>query len=131
VAPLAAAKPAWVVRLAEARVASSDPWLRLKTTERQLYDAARAALPEGVDELVFLNERDEVCEGTITNVFLDLGDALLTPPVACGLLPGVLRADLLARGACREAVLLPGDLARGRLLVGNALRGLIPARLVP
>jgi 4-amino-4-deoxychorismate lyase len=130
-APLPAAKPPWVVRLAEARVASSDPWLRLKTTERRLYDASRAALPEGVDELVFLNERGEVCEGTITNVFLDLGDGLLTPPVACGLLPGVLRAELLASRACREAVLAPADLKRGRLLVGNALRGLIPARLGP
>jgi 4-amino-4-deoxychorismate lyase len=130
-APLPAAKPAWVVRLAEARVASSDSWLRLKTTERRLYDAARATLPEGIDELVFLNERGEICEGTITNVFLDLGEGLLTPPVACGLLPGVLRAELLASGACREAVLLPADLERGRLLVGNALRGLIPARLGP
>lgn len=130
-APLPAAKPAWVVRVAEARVASSDPWLRLKTTERRLYDAARAALPESVDEIVFLNERGEVCEGTITNVFLDLGPGLLTPPVACGLLPGVLRAELLARRACREAALAPADLARGRLFVGNALRGLVPARLAP
>jgi 4-amino-4-deoxychorismate lyase len=128
-APLPATKPEWVVRVAEARVASADPWLRLKTTERRLYDAARASLPEGADEVVFLNERGEVCEGTITNVFLDLGGDLLTPPAACGLLPGVLRAELLASRICREAVLAPADLARGRLFVGNALRGLIPARL--
>ena len=79
--------------------------------------------------MAFLNERGEVSEGTITNVFLDLGGDLLTPPATCGLLPGVLRAELLASRICREAVLAPADLARGRLFVGNALRGWIPARL--
>ena len=54
---------------------------------------------------------------------------MLTPPLTSGLLPGVLRQSLLDQGAAREAVLLPGDLERGDLFMGNALRGLIPARL--
>ncbi len=128
-APLPAAKPEWRVRLAEARLRSGDPWLRVKTTERRAYDAARLALPDGVDEAVFLNERGAVCDGTITNVFLERAGKLVTPPLSCGLLPGVLRAELLADGRCREAELGPDDLRRGRLLVGNSLRGLIPARL--
>ncbi|MFN7053160.1 MAG: aminotransferase class IV, partial [Gemmobacter sp.] len=85
-----------------------------------------AALPDGVEELIFLNERDEVCEGTITNLFFDRGQGICTPPRACGLLPGVLRAGLIAEG-CREEVLPAEDLPRVRLWVGNALRGLIPA----
>jgi len=128
-APLAPGKAAWALRLADERVESRDPWLRLKSSQRQRYAAARAALPPDVDEAVFLNERGEVCEGTITNVFADLGGGLVTPPLACGLLPGVLRAEMLARGTCSEAVLRAGDLSRARLFVGNALRGLIPARL--
>jgi para-aminobenzoate synthetase/4-amino-4-deoxychorismate lyase len=52
---------------------------------------------------------------------------LLTPPLASGALPGVLREQLLAAGQAVEAVLLPDDLAQGFLL-GNALRGLIPVR---
>ncbi|HRO13059.1 aminotransferase class IV, partial [Amaricoccus sp.] len=90
----------------------------------------RAALPTGVDEAVLLNERGEVAEGTITSVFLDLGDGLVTPPLAAGALPGVLRAELLATGACREERVPGAALGRGRLFVGNSLRGLIPARLV-
>lgn len=128
--PLQPDRPPWTVAVAAARLDSRDPWLRLKTSRRPAYDAARAALPPGVDELVFLNERDEVCEGSITTVFLDRGEGLVTPPLGCGLLPGVLRAELLARGAAREAVLGADDLASGTLYVGNALRGLIPARLV-
>jgi 4-amino-4-deoxychorismate lyase len=130
-APLAAGKPVWTLAIAAPRLRSDDPWLRLKTTERRLYDATRAALPDGVDEVVFLNERGEACEGTITSLFADLGAGCVTPPLACGLLPGVLRAELLATGACREALLSEADLRRARLYVGNSLRGLIPARLPP
>jgi 4-amino-4-deoxychorismate lyase len=130
VAPLGPVKACWTVCIAGERLESADPWLRLKSTERRRHDAARAALLPGADEAVLLNERGEVCEGTITNVFADLGDGLVTPPLACGLLPGVLRAELLEAGACREAVLRPSDLGRARLFVGNSLRGLIPARLV-
>ncbi|WP_199257527.1 aminotransferase class IV family protein [Paracoccus binzhouensis] len=126
-APLPQSRPEWRLALAGTRLRSDDPWLRLKTTRRGHYDAARAALPEGIEEAVFLNERGEVCDGTITTVFFDRGRGLCTPPLSCGLLPGVLRAGMLAAGACREDVLTAEDLPHVRLWVGNALRGLIPA----
>ena len=122
-AALPPAKAEWRVGLAEARLRSGDPWLRVKSTRREVYDQARANLPEGLDEVLFLNERGEVCDGSITTVFFDRGQGLRTPPLSSGLLPGVLRADQ----ACPEEVLPAGDLPCVRLWVGNALRGLIPA----
>lgn len=116
-------KPAWRIGLAAARLASGDPWLSVKSTNRAVYDSARVALPEGLDEVIFLNERGEVCDGSITTVFFDLGQGMRTPPLSSGLLPGVLRAEI----ACPEQVLMAADLPRVRLWVGNALRGLIPA----
>lgn len=127
--PLAPNPPLWRLRIADVRLSSSDPWLRIKTSHRPDYDAARAALPGAVDEALLLNERGEICEGTITTLFLEREGRLLTPALDCGLLPGVLRASLLASGRAREAVLRPDDLEDGRILMGNALRGLIPARL--
>ena len=121
--------PLWRVALADARIASDDPWLSVKSTHRALYDQSRAALPPGIDELAFLNERNEICEGTITNIFYDLGDGLYTPPLTCGLLPGVLRGEMLALGQCRERVLHLSELPRARIWMGNSLRGLIPAEL--
>lgn len=120
----------WTLVVSPERIRSDDPWLAHKTTNRQLYDRARAALPRGVDELIFLNQRDEVCEGTITNLFLRFADGRqVTPPLSSGLLPGVLRARLLASGAWREQVLGLPDLARADAIwVGNALRGLIRVR---
>ena len=120
----------WRVRLAATPVASADPWLRIKTTRRELYDTTRAALPPGVDEVIFANERGEMTEGTITNLFFDAGDGLCTPPLACGLLPGILREELLETGRAREEVLPAAALPNVRLWCGNALRGLIPTRLL-
>ncbi len=119
----------WTVHIAAQRLRSDDLWLRHKTTRRATYDAARAALPAGVEDAILLNERGEVCESTIANIFLRR-DRLLTPPLSAGLLPGVLRASLLASGAAVEARLSRDDLQSGAIFLGNSLRGLIPARLV-
>lgn len=127
--PLAPNPPVWRIAIAPDRVASTDPRLAHKTTDRGLYDRTRAHLPDGIDEMIFLNERDEVAEGTITTLFFDLGEGLRTPPLAAGCLPGCLRAELLATGQAREETLLATDLARARIQLGNSLRGLIPARL--
>ncbi|WP_431298701.1 aminotransferase class IV family protein [Tabrizicola sp. BL-A-41-H6] len=126
VAALPPAKPLWRVGLAEARLSSTDPWLTIKSTRREVYDRARANLSDDLDEVIFLNERCEVCDGTITTVFFDRGAGLRTPPLTSGLLPGVLRAEL----ACPEEVLLAADLPHVRLWVGNALRGLSPATFI-
>jgi 4-amino-4-deoxychorismate lyase len=123
ITPLPPARTEWRVGLAGEQLASDDPWLQVKSTRREAYNRARAALPEGLDEVVFLNERGEVCDGSITTVFFDRGQGMRTTPLACGLLPGVLRAEL----GCQEEVLWAEDLPRVRLWVGNALRGLIPA----
>lgn len=130
-APAAVPPPRWRIVVSDTRLAAGDPWLAVKTSQRRLYDETRAALPPGVDEAVFLNERGEVCEGTITNVFVRLEGVLVTPPLSCGLLPGILRAELLDSGAAVERVLTLDDLRRAEaLFLGNSLRGLIPAEKV-
>ena len=128
-APLVAGPAVWRLAIHPERLDPDEPWLRVKTSARQRYDRARAALPDGIDEWLFLNTRGELCEGTITTLFLRREGRLLTPPLASGLLPGVLRAAPSASSAA-EAVLRPPDLADGEILVGNSLRGLAPARLV-
>ncbi len=131
-APFAAGPPRWRVVWAEARLDSADPWVGVKTTRRAAYDTARAALGPGEDEALFLNTAGDVAEGTITNLFVEMADGRrLTPPLAAGCLPGILRGRLLAEG-WQEGRLTPADLATARnIWVGNALRGLIEAELSP
>ena len=116
----------WRVALAPQRFDSAEKMLRHKTTRREIYEKPLAE--SGADEVIFCNERQEVCEGARTNIFVERGGVLLTPPLASGLLPGVLRAHLLAEGRAKEAVLRLADLRNG-FFVGNSLRGLIAARL--
>ncbi|MBD9373493.1 aminotransferase class IV family protein [Rhizobium sp. ARZ01] len=126
-----AADARWTVKVATTRLSSTDPLLRHKTSRRAAYEAARAEFPAvDADEVVLLNERGEACEGTITSIFLDDGTGIMkTPPLACGLLAGVLREELLETGRATEQPLQVEDLRRHPFYVGNSLRGLIPARL--
>lgn len=123
----------WKLRMARVRLDAADPLIRHKTSSRDVFQAARLEFTaEEADEVVLLNRQGRLCEGTITNVFLDRGDGrpLLTPALANGLLPGVLRGELIEQGRAAEADLLPHDLASARsIFVGNSLRGLIPATI--
>jgi 4-amino-4-deoxychorismate lyase len=122
----------WNLRIARVRLNSADPLIRHKTSRRNAFVGARSEfLVDQADEVILLNERGEVSEGTITNIFVETGDGtLVTPTLSSGLLPGVLRAELLDEGRASEAVLSPDDLRDGRpVFVGNSLRGLIAAKL--
>ena len=114
------------VALAPLPVAPSDFRLRHKTSDRRFYDDARRAA--GTFEVVFEDGEGFLTEGSFTSLFVGRRDALVTPPLARGLLPGVLRAELLANGRAVEGDLTRADLANG-FFVGNALRGLMPAVL--
>ena len=105
----------------------ADFRLRHKTTDRAFYDQAREAA--GTFEAVFVDREGFLTEGSFTTIFVERDGKLLTPPLSRGLLPGVLRALLIDEGRAIETDLKPDDLAQGFLL-GNSLRGLLPARLV-
>jgi para-aminobenzoate synthetase/4-amino-4-deoxychorismate lyase len=115
--------------LAEARIDSRDLFRHHKTTVRAEYDAELArlrALP-GVFDAIFRNERDELCEGARTNLFLEFGGALHTPPLASGALDGVMRRRLLREAPLPvvERTLREEDLHRAdAIYLSNAVRGL-------
>lgn len=123
----AAASDACRVTIAAERTSSTDVFLRHKTTHRPLYDRLFAAAERaGFDEVLFLNQRDEVTEGAISNIFVRIEGRLFTPPLACGVLPGVFRRHLLeAVPRAEERILKLADLeAAGELYLCNSVRGL-------
>jgi 4-amino-4-deoxychorismate lyase len=105
---------------------------RHKTTRREIYETARAEFADDeAQEVILLNERNEVCEGTTTNIFIEQADGTLTtPPISSGLLAGILRGDMIREGRAKSGLVKPQDLAGRRIFVGNSLRGLIRAELV-
>lgn len=121
---------AWTLLLSDSILSSSDPWLLHKSSNRALYDTERAKLPDGIDEFIYLNERNEVCEGTITNIFVKKSSHWFTPPLSSGCLPGVLRRKKIEEGSCKVGIVTYSDLQEAeKITVGNALRGEINAVL--
>jgi para-aminobenzoate synthetase/4-amino-4-deoxychorismate lyase len=109
--------------LAKEAVDSDDVFLYHKTTHRAVYQQARAGRPD-CDDVLLWNQRGELTETSTANVVLSLDGRLVTPPVASGLLAGVLRAELLEIGAAQEQVLRVDDLARCQAIyLVNSLRG--------
>ncbi len=125
----------WRFVISDKRLDQKNPLFYHKTTRRQFYDEEMARQKEltGCDEVVFLNLRGEMTEGTRTTLFVERDGRLFTPALACGLLPGTLREELLdlPRASASEAVLTPEDLARAdRIYLGNSVRGLVRAELM-
>jgi len=119
------------IGLAAQRLDAGDPFLRHKTTRRDIYEQALTAVTAaGFDEVVFLNQHGELCEAARNSVFIQRGGILLTPPLEAGLLPGILRQELLENGKAFEAVLMWEDVLRAdKIYLGNSLRGLRAAGL--
>lgn len=127
VTPLPASSGAPVdVAIVPLPVDVSDWRLRHKATDRAFYDEARR--DAGTFEVVFVRPDGALTEGSFTSLFVERDGILLTPPLLRGLLPGILRATLLAENKAVEANLTIDDLQDG-FFVGNSLRGLMPATL--
>ncbi len=117
--------------LSKSAVNSANLYLYHKTTNRRFYDMQRKqALKKGAGEIIWTNERREITEGSITNIFVLKDGKLITPHLLCGLLPGVLRRYLLDSGKAEEGILYPEDLLRAdKIYIGNSVRGLMKANL--
>ena len=111
---------------AHAVLRSQEPLLRHKLTYRPWYAEATAWLathPADFD-LLFANERGELCEGSRTNVYVKQDGVWLTPDLTAGCLPGTQRAALLAQGHVRTARLTLDDLRDAQATrLSNGLRG--------
>lgn len=107
--------------------AHDDPRLRHKTTDRSIY---RDALKRGgTYEVLLMDAMGYLTEGCFSSIFVEQGDKLVTPPLARGLLPGILRRNLLDMGEAVEGDLKLHHLEQG-FFIGNAARGMVSASLV-
>ena len=115
-----------MITLAEQPINQHDLFHYHKTTNRELYQKHKRVRPQAFDVLLW-NEANELTEFTIGNVVLEIDGKKITPPVSCGLLPGVFREELLARGEIVEGVLTKQDLLyASQVWLINSLRGWVP-----
>lgn len=108
----------------------NDLLLYLKTDQRECYDQARQECPDA-DEVLLCNNRGELTEGSFTNLVLKLDDRMVTPPLASGLLPGIMRQELLKQGTIEEQTLYPQDLQQvEEIWLINSVRGWLRAEML-
>ena len=117
------------LKLAKRPIDSNNIFLFHKTTNRRVYEEAKKDVKK-CDDVILYNEREELTETTIANLYVEVDGSLLTPPLDCGLLPGAFRASMLSKRAAFERVLYKEDLlASNNIFIGNSLRGLQKALL--
>ena len=121
------------VKLSEEHTSSKDIFLRHKTTRRDFYNKHfHKAVDKGYNEVIFTNERGEICEGAISNIFIqDQDGSWYTPPLSSGLLPGIWRAAAIKKLHAGEKVLHLEDLNNVKqIIIGNSVRGEISVSAV-
>jgi len=119
-----------IITLSDTPIDSQNPLLCHKTTDREFYDHTLRDHQKkyGSYDVIFLNERGHITEGTYHNIFLKQGDILYTPPGTSGLLKGVLRQSLMDDLSCMilEKDVTPADLIQSdEIYMGNSVRGLV------
>lgn len=119
-----------MVVLADTPIDRHERALHHKTTRRTVYDTHRQQHPEAYDVLLW-NQQHELTEFSYGSLVLEIDGAWLTPTLCSGLLPGVMRAELMARGEIVERVLMVDDLARAQSIwFINSVRGWIRVELI-
>ncbi len=115
------------------RTNSQEKFFYHKTTRRKLYDDATAyASAHGLADVIFFNERDELAEGAISNVFIEKDGKFFTPPISAGILAGVYRSYVLRSNSnAHEKTLYESDLYEADgIYICNAVRGWIKVELL-
>ncbi len=121
------------VAIAQMRTNTADKFFYHKTTQRRIYDeASQRARQLGLADFIFLNERGEVSEGAISNVFIEVKGRFYTPPISAGILAGVYREHVLETNTkASERILTLEDLENAeRIWICNAVRGMREVKLV-
>lgn len=117
------------ILLSPSQTDPTDIFLYHKTSARNLYDVEFSeAQRNSFDEVLFRNREGSVTEGAISNIFLRIGESIVTPSMRCGLLPGVRRTHILATVPnARTATITMSDLRSAQQIwLCNALRGVRP-----
>lgn len=114
------------VILSQNKISSIDKFKCFKTTNRKLYDSEYAGFtPKGFYEVLFFNEKDELAEGSRTNIFLRKGNSWFTPPLDSGALSGVYRKYFIEKlpDISEKSIKVEDLISADELLLTNALRG--------
>ncbi|EKR64173.1 aminodeoxychorismate synthase, component I [Leptospira weilii str. 2006001853] len=121
-----------ILQISGIEIDSSSEFRKHKTNLREIYDQeGKCSRDSGYIDVLYLNEKKEIAEGSIGNIFVKIGDSYFTPPISSGVLPGIFRNRLLKRNGFYEKTLSLDDLQRSNsIFLCNSLRGILRVKEV-
>ncbi|RTK96065.1 MAG: chloroperoxidase, partial [Neisseriaceae bacterium] len=127
---IAKAKQPIRVGLLKHKIDTSHFMFKYKTTSpltRGLYtELHNKYTNDEVDEIIFVNQNNEITESRFFNIIIEYQGRLITPPLSCGLLPGIFRQTMIDNDELVEEIITPNMLKSAtRLYLCNYVRGLI------
>lgn len=116
-----------IAQLAEKPVSTKDLFLYHKTTHRKVYEDLKSTKTA---ETLLWNEREELTEFINGNIVLGINGCFFTPPATSGLLPGTMRAELLANNQITEKTLVKKDIFDADFVwLINSVRGFVEVEI--
>jgi len=119
------------IALSKKKTQSSNIFLYHKTTNRILYNYEYMKYSKlGFFDVIFCNEKNQITEGSISNIFIKKNGIYYTPPIKCGMLPGIFRQNFIQKNKVKEKILFLADLKTAETIYcTNAIRGMIKVKL--
>ena len=118
------------IKLANNHINSSNIFVQHKTTNRSVYDNAKKDLQD-YDDVLLWNEKQQITECTIYNIAIFKNNRWITPPLKCGLLDGIMRAELIKQKKIHEDIVELSDLnKKTKIMLFNSVRGCLKAILI-
>lgn len=113
------------IAISQKKTESGNDYLLHKTTNRDLYNSELArARKKGFFDIIFMNEKEEITEGAITNIYIEKEGVIITPPLSSGVLPGTIRRNQIKNHVAVEEVFFIDDLVKSdEIYISNALIG--------
>lgn len=114
-----------LVMISDQKVSSTNKFQYFKTTNRKLYDNEYKKISKkGIFDVLYFNERDELAEGSITNIFLKYGDYYFTPKVSSGILNGCYRQFMISKekNVIEKKLYLDDLLKAEEIILTNSVR---------
>jgi len=114
------------VILSKSRINSQNKFQYFKTTNRKLYDKEYEFYSsKEFYEVLYLNEKSHLAEGSITNIFIRKGLNYFTPTLSSGILPGIYRSFMMKKNPeIKEKNISLHDLLNAdEIILTNSVRG--------
>ena len=119
------------IEISKTKVYSKNSFLFHKTTFKPWYIESYEKIKRNeIFDTIFLNEKDELTEGSRSNILLETDGILYTPSIECGLLNGVFRQKLLDENKIKEKILKYEDILKAqKIYLINSVRGITEVQL--